>query len=155
MRWFPARSTSSVSWRSTRWANRFCRGQVWSLTQFYSVDFSQSRISVSKCVFYKRTIKVCVSCCWLCPGTSAPSAAHLTVSLYLCSSGRNAQGESSDPWRAPSQLKKPFKGPRRRWVAGKNRRAKYFPDNGCLEGKSMNFNLSGTPIADCLQPHCF
>ena len=37
--------------------------QVWSLTQFYSVDFSQSRISVKKCVFNKRTIKVCVSCC--------------------------------------------------------------------------------------------
>ena len=25
--------------------------QVWSLTQFYSVDFSQSRIRVNKCVF--------------------------------------------------------------------------------------------------------
>ena len=37
--------------------------QVWSLTQFYSVDFSQSRISVKKCVFNKRTMKVCVSCC--------------------------------------------------------------------------------------------
>ena len=37
--------------------------QVWSLTQFYSVDFSQSRIGVNKCVFYKRTIKVWVSCC--------------------------------------------------------------------------------------------
>ena len=36
--------------------------QVWSLTQFYSVDFSKSRICVKKCVFYKRTIKVCVSC---------------------------------------------------------------------------------------------
>ena len=36
--------------------------QVWSLTQFNSVDFSQSRISESKCVFNKRTIKVCVSC---------------------------------------------------------------------------------------------
>ena len=31
-------------------------------TFFYSVDFSQSRISVKKCVFNKRTIKVCVSC---------------------------------------------------------------------------------------------
>ena len=30
--------------------------QVWSLTQFYSVDFSQLRISVKKCVFNKRTI---------------------------------------------------------------------------------------------------
>ena len=37
--------------------------QVWSLTQFYSVDFSQSRIGVKKSVFNKRTIKVCVSCC--------------------------------------------------------------------------------------------
>ena len=36
--------------------------QVWSLTQFYSVDFSKSRIGVNKCVLYKRTIKVCVSC---------------------------------------------------------------------------------------------
>ena len=60
--------------------------QVWSLTQFYSVDFSQSRIDVKKCVFNKRTIKVCVSCCWWCPRTSAPSLPHLTVSLYLCSS---------------------------------------------------------------------
>ena len=37
--------------------------QVWSLTQFYSVDFSLSKIDVKKCVFNKRTIKVCVSCC--------------------------------------------------------------------------------------------
>ena len=37
--------------------------QVWSLTQFYSADFSQSRIGVKKCVLNKRTIKVCVSCC--------------------------------------------------------------------------------------------
>ena len=37
--------------------------QVWSLTQFYSVDFSKSRIELKKCVFNKRTIKVCVSCC--------------------------------------------------------------------------------------------
>ena len=32
--------------------------QVWSLTQFFSVDFSKSRISAKKCVFDKRTIKV-------------------------------------------------------------------------------------------------
>ena len=37
--------------------------QVWSLTPFYSVDFSKSRIGVKKCVFNKRTIKVCVRCC--------------------------------------------------------------------------------------------
>ena len=28
--------------------------QVWSLTQFYSVEFSQSRIGVKKCVINKR-----------------------------------------------------------------------------------------------------
>ena len=38
------------------------KDQVWSLTQFYSDDFSKSRIGVSKCSFNKRTIKVCVSC---------------------------------------------------------------------------------------------
>ena len=37
--------------------------QVWSLTQFYSVDFSKSRMNVKKCVFNKRTIKVCTICC--------------------------------------------------------------------------------------------
>ena len=68
--------------------------QVWSLTQLYSVDFSESRIDVQKCVFSKRTIIVCVSCCLRCPRTSAPSSAHLTVSLHLCSSGSNARGES-------------------------------------------------------------
>ena len=36
--------------------------QVWSLTQFYSIDSSQSRIGVNKFVFYKHTIKVCVGC---------------------------------------------------------------------------------------------
>ena len=41
----------------------FCPPKVCSLTQFYFVDFSQWRIGVNRCVFYKRTIKVCVSCC--------------------------------------------------------------------------------------------
>ena len=39
------------------------KGQVWSITQFYSIDFSQSRIIIKKCVFNKHTIKVCVCCC--------------------------------------------------------------------------------------------
>ena len=68
--------------------------QVRSLTQLYSVDFSKSKIDVKKCVLNKCTIKVCVSCWWRCPGTFTPSAAHLTLSLYLCRSGSNARGES-------------------------------------------------------------
>ena len=47
-----------------------------------------------KCVFNKRTIKVCVSCSWRCPGASAPSWPHLTVSLFLCNCGSNARGEA-------------------------------------------------------------
>ena len=70
------------------------RSQVCSLTQLHSIDFSQSRISIKKCVFNKRTFKVCVSCCWRCPGTSAASAALLIVSLYLHSSRSNSRGES-------------------------------------------------------------
>ena len=95
--------------------------QVWSLAQFYSVDFSKSRIGVKKCVFNKCTIKVCVSCCWRCPGTSAPSAAHLMVSLYLCSSGSNARGESRAgegrrvSSKSPSRVRDGDKG-----VAGRN-----------------------------------
>ena len=117
--------------------------QVWSLTQFYSVDFSQSRIGVNKCVFNKRTIKVCVSCCWRCPGTSAPSAPHLTVSLYLCSSGSNVRGELRALEGRHVSSKKPFKGPRRRQGSWwEERKRIVFPDEGsliCPPGKSMIF----------------
>ena len=43
--------------------DKYQEHQVWSLTQLYSVEFSKSRIAVKKCVFNKRTIKVCISCC--------------------------------------------------------------------------------------------
>ena len=48
----------------------------------------------NKCVLYRRTIQVCANCSWQCPGTSAPSAAHLMVFLYLCSLRSNARGEA-------------------------------------------------------------
>ena len=89
---WPPKSSSSTMKLGRAWTGRFL--QVWSLTQFYSVDFSQSANGVKKCVFNKRTIKVCVSFCWQCPGTSAPSTPFLTVSLYLCSCGSNAWGKS-------------------------------------------------------------
>ena len=79
--------------------------QVCSLTQLYLVGFSKSRINVKKWAFSKCTTKVCVSCCWRCPGTAAPSAAHLTVSLYLCSSGSNARGAAThETWQLPGLL---------------------------------------------------
>ena len=112
---------------SQKGRRRFCHRtdgrQVWSLTQSYSVDSSQSRISVKKCVFSKRTIKVYISCFWQCPGTSAPSATHPLVTLYLCSSGSNAQGES----RALERCRVRSKSPSRvqdgdEGVAGRNGR---------------------------------
>ena len=51
------------------------------------LDFSQSRIRVKKSAINKRTINVFVSCFCRCLRTSTPSAAHLMVSLFLCSSG--------------------------------------------------------------------
>ena len=56
-------TTFSNSGFKTATTNNHHLMQVWSLTQFYSVDHSKSRIDVKKCVFYKHTIKVCVSCC--------------------------------------------------------------------------------------------
>ena len=32
---------------------QYCCDQVWTITQFYSVDFSQSRVTVNKCVYNK------------------------------------------------------------------------------------------------------
>ena len=107
------------------------RNRAGSLTPFNSVGFSQSWIWVNKFVFNNRTIKVCVSFSWWCPGTSLPSMANLTVYLwlYLCSSGSNSQGEVE--WCCACQLKKPLKGQRQR-QAGRNRRKKSEPKEGSL-----------------------
>ena len=56
--------------------------QVWLLTQLYSIDFSQSGIT-KKCVFNRRTIKVCVSYYWRCPGNSALTPDGVLVSEVL------------------------------------------------------------------------
>ena len=88
--------------------------QVCLQTQFYSVDFSLSRIGVKECVVYKHTIKVCVRCCWRCPGTSPPSGTHLTVSLFPCSSGSSAWGESRALEECHVSSKSPIKCRRRR-----------------------------------------
>ena len=70
-----------------------------------------------KQVHFKRTVKVCINCSWQCFGTSSLSTTHLTVSLFLCSSGSNALGESR------------LQGGEEE-VAGRNRRNKYYPNKG-------------------------
>ena len=67
--------------------------------------------------------KQIVRCSWQCPGTSVPSAAHLTVTLYLCSSRSDARGES----RALEGRRVSSKSPSRvldgdKWVAVRNYR---------------------------------
>ena len=100
----------------------------------------------TRCVFYKHTIRVCVSCSWRYPGTSAPSAPHLNMSLYLCSSGSNPRGESraleghsGDSSKSPSMVRDGDEG-----VAGRNKR-RYFPNEGSL------LHLFGPLIFECLQ----
>ena len=110
------------------------RNQVWSLTQFYSVDISQSRIGVKKCVFNKRTIKICVSSCWRCLRTSTPSPALPTVTLHLYSSGSNPWGEVRALEGCSVSSKKPFKGPRRRQGSGwEERKIIVFPQTTVMD----------------------
>ena len=54
------RETKELVARDLRKSNIAQQLQTNSIT--FSVDFSQSRIGLKKCVFNKRTIKVCVSC---------------------------------------------------------------------------------------------
>ena len=91
---------------------------------------------------------VCVSCCWPSPGTSAPSVAHLMVSLYLCCSGSNARGKPRAleghcaSSKSPSRVRDGDEG-----VAGRNGREYCFPDEGsliCPPGKSMIFHKKET-----------
>ena len=83
--------------------------QVWSLTQFYSVDFAKSRINVKVC--FQQT------------HNQGLRQYLLTVSLYLCSTGSNAQGESraregrSVSSKSPSRVRDGDEG-----VAGRNGR---------------------------------
>ena len=81
-------------------------------------------------------------------GTSAPSATHLMVSLYLCSSGSNVPGESRAKEghrvssKSPSRVRDRDEG-----VAGRNGREQCFPDEGsliCPPGKSMSFHKKET-----------
>ena len=60
--------------------------QIWSLTQFYSDDYSQSRISFKKYFFNKHKSRLVSWFRW-CPRTNALSVAHLKLSLFLCSFG--------------------------------------------------------------------
>ena len=83
--------------------------QVLSLTQFFSVGFSQSRVSVKSTYFYRHTIKVCIRCFWRYLWTSAPSATHFPVSFYLWDYGSNTQARLRS-LKAAMSAQKAFQG---------------------------------------------
>ena len=77
------------------------------------------------------TIKACVSYSWWCPGTFAPSMAHLTVSLIFCSSRSSLWGES----RTLEESHVSSYSPSRVWVGekvvtGRKGRELRFPQRG-------------------------
>ena len=87
------RGAVGANWTS---AHRTIAGAKWWVHFVTTIwDPPNFRSNKKKCVSNKRSIKVCVSCFWQGTGTSALRAAHLTVSLYLCSSSSNTRGE----WR--------------------------------------------------------
>ena len=108
------------------------------------------------CNSNKNTIKVCVSCSQWCLGTSAPSAPHLMVSLYLCSSGSIASGEVSVLERRCVSSKKLCEDPRR--GMGENGREKCFPQQGVINllSEQINelefFTCLAPIIFECLHP---
>ena len=80
----------SVGW--IRWWGRGPKHNIRSIL----LTFQDQGSFVKKCVFNKRTIKVYISCCWQRPWTTALTqhTCRCPLSMYLCSSGSNARGES-------------------------------------------------------------
>ena len=88
---------------------------------------------ISAKIAWCKKYKVCVSCLWQCPGTSTPSAAHPSLSLFSWSSGTNTW----DKFRALEGCSVSSKSPSRiqdgdEKGAGRNDREKYVPDKGSL-----------------------
>ena len=65
----------------------FCREQQVRLDLIYPLSYIYLKIKIKTGVFSQNTIEVCISCSRGCSGTSRLILPHLTVSLYLCSSG--------------------------------------------------------------------
>ena len=89
--------------------------QVGSLPQFFlDISFWQWKKGIFFIVFQSSFLTNTQSrfaSVFLHAWTSKPSTAHLTVSLLICSSKSNVQGEIDGPKRGRCQLEKPLKGP--------------------------------------------
>ena len=83
----PTVITGSSQPKSSSPAHSF---QVWSLNQFYSVEFSQSRISVKKVRFQQAHNQGLRQLSARCPGTCVLKRDNLKVSLFPYTSKSNA-----------------------------------------------------------------
>ena len=90
--------------------------QVWSLTQFYSVDFCTVICDWCKQVCFQQTnqLRFFVSCNWRCPATFALCVTHLTVSLIFFRFRSNKKVSCEPLKGAVSVQIRPLKGPRPR-----------------------------------------
>ena len=80
------------------------------------------------CVYNKRTIKVCISCCLQCPGTYAPSAVHLTVRPCISVVLEVTHKASRGPLKGAVSARKALQGSERdgnEGVSGRKGREQY------------------------------
>ena len=86
--------------------------QVWSLTPNIFFRFSTFNDRCKECIVsVKHMVKGGIILFERCHGTYAPSALHLMVFLFRCSSGSNLKGNLGGPSRVMCELKNPFKVP--------------------------------------------
>ena len=75
------------------------------------------RATIIRCVLNYRTIKVCGSCSWFCPGTFAPT--NLTMSFYLCRSRSKATHKASQgPLQSAMSAQKAIQGSKTELLEG-------------------------------------
>ena len=120
--------------------------KVWSITQFFSVDFLPSRICVKNVFFTNSKSRLAAVVLGRVSGhprlTWYPwQCQSFSVAMKATHEARTVQG----PWRVLCQLKKTFKGPRQRQRScWEERKGKVFPWHGVtllLDRRSID--LSG------------
>ena len=92
------------------------------ITHFYPVDCSQSRIGIEKCISTNAKSRFASAVVDDVLGPSPPSAAHLTLSLFLCRSTHEA---SSGPLKSAVSAHKAFQGSERE--TREEQKRKMFP----------------------------
>ena len=127
--------TPGIKWGKICGWHVLGKKQVWSLTQLYSIDFSQSRFRVIKVRFQQAHNQGLRQLFFTASWDLLPKRSYIwQCPLYICRFASNARGKP----RVLSQLKKPFKSrDGDEGVAGRNGIEKSFSDEWCPPGKWM------------------